>query len=89
MSAERTFIVGVPKLELVEEIEAPTAGDAVHRLLDSTSGVFEEKTDSVPFGEIFGEMAPSTIAWVIDTKDDSVTRFKLVLGWDKTTESIN
>lgn len=75
-------MVGVPRFEICEEIKAPTAGDAVYRLLDSSSGIFEEKTDGTPFGEIFGAGAGSeTIAWVVDTSDDSVTRFRLALAW--------
>lgn len=89
MSAERTFVVGVPRFEIVEEIEAPTAGDAVYRLLDSNSGIFEEKTEGAPFGEVFGSTASPTMAWVIDTTDDKVTRFRLALAWMQSTEPLN
>jgi hypothetical protein len=88
MSDERTFVVAVPRFEVIEEIEAPSAGDAVHRLFDSSSGVFEEKTESTLFGEVFGSTAGQTIAWVMDTADDRVKRFKLTLGWTPSLEAV-
>lgn len=80
MTEEQTFLVAVPSLELVEEVEAPSAGDAVHRVLESSSGAFEEKTEKLPFGELFGSTARPIVAWVI-CPHDVVTRFQLELAW--------
>ena len=89
MSEERTFIVVAPRIGLVEEIQAPTAGDAVYRTLDSGSGAFEEQTEGTPFGELFGSTASPTVAYVIDTANDSVSKFELTLAWEIARETVS